>query len=1423
MDYSALRGQSLPATDNLTMENEGRNTGMTSNTHTYSLGLDVGSVSVKCAVTNEAGTVILTRYRRSAGQPVATTLSLFEEILASHGDLVLGGTMVTGSGKELIGTPTGMGMTNEIIAHATAACHVHGEARHIFEIGGQDSKFITIGRDRAGKPYVQDHTFNQLCAAGTGAFLDQQAERLGLTIEALGRVASQAKRAARVAGRCAVFAKSDMIHLQQQAVPVEEIAAGLCLALARNFLATLCKGKVPQPPILLQGGVAANAGVVKAFRELLHLEDSELLIPDDFALMGALGAALLAGESPLARPAPLSTLVSQLSLVKDQAPAGSGLMPIVRPESSETVTEQEPPGCRRQPFFLGVDIGSVSSKAAIIDADGVLVAGSYRPTAGKPIAALQATMAELATALADKATMAHVATTGSGRHIAKALLGGGTALDEISAQALACRHFFPMADTVIEIGGQDSKFLRLRDGQLQSFKMNKACAAGTGAFLEEQAGRLSIAIKEEFAEKAFTSTSPARLGSKCTVFMDTDLVHHLQRGTATADLCAGLAYSIAENYLEKVVGASRLGSSIVFQGGVAKNAAVVAVFRELCQAEVRVHPYPEISGAFGAALAARDEYLLTGKTFALALPAGELAASSETFGCQDCDNLCRISKITAGGSTAFFGSVCGRFEKAQPQAISACEPFAERDRLLQASVGQFPARTTRGVLGVPMALSLHDHLPFWGTLFNALGYTPVYSGKTRRSQLEAGILHTPGDFCLPMKVLFGHVHSLIEAGIGRIFIPHLRMFVPQKERIPRYACPYTQAAAYVVRENLDAQAEFLTLDYPLAGEHGHWLAETGARLGIGREELQEALQEALAAQKRFTDGCLAAGARIINDLQRHNRRGAVLLGRPYNTSDRLINLNLARKLQALDITPLPYDFLPPGAEPLPELWSRIRWGYGRRLVQAARAMKAHPFLGAVVVSNFGCGPDGFIDQYLEHELRELPYIVLEFDDHQAEAGLLTRLEAFARGLTTATTTKRQARTVTGRDPGKPRRPLREYTYYVPAFMDHAHALTGALKASGCKAVLLPPTDNESWQLGLRHSYGKECHPFISFTGDILKASKQPGFIAAEACYYAPSYFGPCLLPQYCLALHLILDRVGLGEVTVMNIADETNMQELGPAYMLRLALGMYVIDRFFKWKTEIEPYETNHGSVHRAYRQILADVEQSLATGTLFKALRRGVKTLIAVPLNDTRDLRPRVGIVGDIYTRINTHANNDLYKKLQDGGLEIWPSASFIDVSFLSLEQLHLEYRRKGRPWLAALATALVPGLRFARMLVDRHFPAAIRTPQEGDYQAVARVSGRYADSMIDKALSLNLNRIEELHQAGADGVINVMCHNCMLGTITASLSASMRRDMADLPIATLVYEGLLSTHNTNRIEAFIHQVHNHRNSGKAGKENDR
>lgn len=1382
---------------------------MTHESDVFFLGLDIGSVSLNCVLTNSTGTIIYSYYESTGGKPVEKIRDVIEELLQKFGNIRITGCIVCGSGKDLIAGLLQVGKANEIIAHAKAAWTVHPAVHSVIEIGGQDSKYSIIDRHRSGKHFLKDHKFNQLCAAGTGAFIDQQAERMGLTTERLGILATKTEKAANVAGRCSVFAKSDMIHLQQKAVPVEEIASGLCFALARNFLSTMCKGRFPKTPVLFQGGVAANKGVIQAFQKLLDFGEDELIIPENFKVMGAWGSALIADERRLKRELALNELLDRLGTARNDQ-AASVLAPIDRQsEFAVSTLKNKKTRSLQKPFFLGVDIGSASTKCVIIDSQTTILAAVYGPTAGQPINSLRKRIRELTDNVLDEVSIAQLAATGSGRHLATTLLGGGTPLDEISAQAAACSHFFPSADTIIEIGGQDSKFIRLKEGRITSFKMNKACAAGTGAFLEEQAGRLNINIKEEFSEKAFASKIPVKLGSKCTVFMDSDLVHHLQRGAVTEDLCAGLSYSVAENYLEKVVGAENCGSAIVFQGGVAKNEAVHAVFQQLLKQPVKAHPLSGVSGAFGAALAARKEYKRSNKDLGIQLGAINIQAHVRSFDCASCENFCDIWKITTiGDNTAYFGGLCGKYETTSRAESSTVNPFIERDQLLWNCIRKSEAKPSRGPIGIPFALTLHDHLPFWATFFNTLGYEVIYSGNTNRSQVEKGVLYGPGGFCYPMKVLFGHVCDLKDKGICTLFIPHLRMFKPPQEEETRYACPYTQAASYLVRETIVAKSDILTLEYPVENELAYWIEETAERLNITSDSIKTAVQEAHEAQAEFVECCRDAGSNLLKNMKKRGERGAVLLGRPYNTSDRFINLHLATKLLSLGIVPLPPDFIPPESDPLPELWSRVRWGYGRKLLQSARALKSYRFIGAIVVTNFGCGPDGFVNQYLEHELRDIPHIVLEFDEHQAEAGLLTRLEAFNRNFRIRT---EKVSRVEGVDPGKPRIPLREYTYYVPSFMDHAYAITGALKASGCNTVLLPPTDDESWNLGMKHSYGKECHPFVSFTGDLLKAAAKPGFVPERACYYAPSYLGPCLLPQYSLALHLILEKAGLGDITVMNIADENNMKELGPSYMLRLALGLYTIDRFFRWKTEIEPYSSENGAMESTYKQILLDLEDGLATGNYFRfiqEIRRGVKKISRMKLKRNEKKRPGIGVVGDIYTRVNCHSNNHLYKKLQDAGFEVWASSTFIDVSILALEQLPVEYRRTGHRVKSQLARLALPGIKLAKLLVDCHFPAKMNVPKDRDYRAITRTTDRYVGFWIDKALSLNINRIEELHKAGASGVLNVMCHNCMLGTITDSLTDSLGRDMADMPISTLVYEGLQPTHNINRIEAFVDQV---------------
>ena len=909
-------------------------------TSSYVLGFDLGSISLNAVVLDARGTMVYHTYIRTGGRPVVTIKTVLDDIREQLGDINISAGVITGSGKDLVARHLHFKTENEIVAHATAAWTEHPDVRSVIEIGGQDSKYIVIGRTREGAHYLQDHAFNELCAAGTGAFLDQQAERLDLPIGEFGDLAGAAGAHARVAGRCSVFAKSDMIHLQQKATPQDEIASGLCFALARTYLASLCKGRNPEPPILIQGGVSANKGVMNAFKELLGVDDKDFIRPRHYNVMGALGAARIALQHHGESGHSISDLRRGIEAVQLDETIASDLPPLTKPAPAPAANKAASPR-HRGAMYLGLDVGSVSTKAAIIDTDKNLLASSYVPTAGKPVKAVRNALEALVSNMGGQATISHSVCTGSGRHLAKELLGTGSVIDEISAQATSAAHAFPDVDTIIEIGGQDSKYIRMQKGRVERFQMNRACAAGTGSFLEEQAGRLNISIKQEFADKAFTATQPVRLGTRCTVFMDSDLVHHLQRGASVEDLCAGLAYSIGQNYIEKVVGSRPIGDKVLFQGGVACNAAVHAVFGQLLGKPITVHPHPEVSGALGAALTAHAESEEIQNASALDLHELQIEAHTTTFECRACENLCEIRKIeTRNGHTAYFGSICGRFERGTTQPVAANDAFALRERLMHECIGTETSTGSRGTIGIPYALTMTDYLPFWHTFFNALGYDIIMSPDSRRDMAEWGLAHVPAEFCYPMKILFGHVQYLEQQKVERIFIPHLRMFTPPGEKTPRYACPYTQAAPSVVSAHISTKV--VSLEYPVDGETKHWKTTVSKHLNIDAAEVEAALYSAWEAQREFRTRCRTEGEKLLEQLQSEGRRGAVLIGRPYNTTDRYTNLNLARRLQELDIAPIPYDFMPLGDDPMPGVWSRIRWGYGRKLVQAARELKHYP-------------------------------------------------------------------------------------------------------------------------------------------------------------------------------------------------------------------------------------------------------------------------------------------------------------------------------------------------------------------------------------------------------------------------------------------------------------------------------------------------
>ncbi len=503
------------------------------------------------------------------------------------------------------------------MAQSSSVARLYPQAKTVIEMGGEDSKLIVMDPEAGNSAsQLSDFAMNTVCAAGTGSFLDQQAKRIGVSIETeFGELALQSKNPPQIAGRCSVFAKSDMIHLQQIATPVHDIVAGLCFAVARNFRSNLARGRELEKPVVFQGGVAANAGVVRAFLEVLDMRDGELIIPEYHASMGAIGAVLHILDHPPDKASPFKGLAGLQRYVASPTGELSHLEPLVRPgHPGHKKVLFEPRATGRLEAFLGVDVGSLSTNVVLIDKDNNVIARRYLPTASKPLEAIRRGLEEIHGEVGEKVAVRAAGTTGSGRYLTGDFIGADTIQNEITAQATAAIYYEPEVDTVFEIGGQDSKFISIDNGVVIDFEMNKVCAAGTGSFLEEQAEKLGINIVEEFGELALTARKPARLGDRCTVFMESDLNSHQQKGANKENLIGGLAYSIVLNYIQKVVGAKRIGDHILFQGGVANNPAVVAAFGMITGKNITVPPHFDVTGAIGAAMLARKSLAGGGQT-----------------------------------------------------------------------------------------------------------------------------------------------------------------------------------------------------------------------------------------------------------------------------------------------------------------------------------------------------------------------------------------------------------------------------------------------------------------------------------------------------------------------------------------------------------------------------------------------------------------------------------------------------------------------------------------------------------------------------------------------------------------------------------------------------------------------------------------
>lgn len=954
--------------------------------------------------------VILSHYKRFSGNPILATLELLEEIYQKNPGAEILGVRVTGSGGKLLSKLLRVEFENEFKAIAKAVGLLHPQVRTIFEMGGETSKYIRLERDMvSGAIGIVDYETNGDCAAGTGSFIDQQALRLRYSIEEIGEIASQAKGAARIAGRCSVFAKTDMVHAQQKGYQPPEVLKGLCEAVARNFKGSIIKGRKAEPQVAFIGGLAMNKGAVQALQDLFQLNESEFFVPEYYAWFGALGAALLRLEDGSKRT-PID-----ISGLKDNSGKKVVEFPTYEPLSLEKVellrhrvrpylfkSEEE-----RVEVYLGIDVGSVSTNLALIDQEGDVVKEIYLRTQGRPIEVVAAGLREIEEELGDRILVRGVGTTGSGRELIGELVGADTVNDEITAHKIGAMYIGEKllgdrVDTIFEIGGQDSKFICIEDGVVVDFAMNEACAAGTGSFLEEQAERLGIDIKGEFSELALQSIHPIRLGERCTVFMEQDINAYQRKGAEVKDLVAGLAYSIALNYLNRVVRGRRIGDVIYFQGGTAYNDAVAAAFAKLLGKRIVVPPHNGVVGAIGMALLAKEKVNSSGlPTRFRGFDLKKVRYTLQEFVCKACTNYCDIQEFSVEGVKTYWGDKCSeRYRKRAKidKAPVIHDLVSLRECLLLEGYKGPKAQGPK--VGIARAMFFYEHFPFWREYLEALGCNIVLSDETNRRISAQGIDLTLAEPCFPIMVAHGHVKDLLEKEVDWIFQPNVMNAEAENKEQNLHLCPWAQTLPFVLRSVPSFKAfndMFLvpTVHFRMGKEAvKEQLRPVAKRLGVSGRLSDRAVEMAYQAQARFRQRLREEGLMALKIIEDKGEPGVVLTGRPYNINDGGVNLNIPKKLRDYyGVNVIPMDFLPIDGVDVQDINPNMYWNSGRRILAAAKVVGSYPNLHIIYITNFMCGPDSYI-KHFTGQASGKPFLSLQFDGHGNDAGYLTRCEAY---------------------------------------------------------------------------------------------------------------------------------------------------------------------------------------------------------------------------------------------------------------------------------------------------------------------------------------------------------------------------------------------------------------------------------------------
>jgi predicted CoA-substrate-specific enzyme activase len=1328
----------------------------------------------------------------------------------------------------------------------------------VVSMGGED--LIVYRLDKDGK-IINNFSGNK-CASGTGEFLKQQLARMDMTLEDIDKTPDTAK-VYPLSTRCSVFMKSDCTHrLNKREATKDDIVLSLSDVMATKVIDFLKRAKITKGRVVLIGGITFNRHIVRFIRE--KAPEIEFIIPESAPVFEALGAAVLALKSGAPLPAydkilrPNEVRFGSLSALRD-------FQDKVKFFEKPSVNVQ-----KGRKYILGVDGGSTTTKVCLVDAETDEIAAShYGRTHGDPVKALKECLKIVQDkALADTGVkdidISLVSVTGSSREILGVFLETPGVYNEIIAHAVGTTYFDPEVETIFEIGGQDAKYVLLKNGVPIDYAMNEACSAGTGSFLEESAsGDLSIHSAKDIGPIALGADAPCKFGEHCSAFINSDIRKAVQQGATKENITAGVVCSIVANYLNRVVGNRTIGGKIFLQGGVAKNPAVPQAFAMLIGKEILVPPSPELQGCFGVALLAKRKHadgLLAEKQVIIDELLSREIVYERVFTCQACDNRCPIQVLMVNDRKYMFGGRCNKYTNMR-KAVKDVEVFDYVERRQKMLFEEFaPPEATSFkrafTVGIPRAFSVHTLYPLYANFFHELGIKTFLSNEVAHT----GVARAESTYCFPAEIAHGAVQDCLDKGADYVFLPHFRDMASYEGAVHANFCPITQSLPYYIQKafpDVDPK-KWLTLvvSFKFGEEKAlEYFVETMKKLDIPPEETKAAFDKALAKQKAYMDACKDLGHEALEDARKANRPVIAVLGRPYNAFTSEANMGIPRKFTTRGYSIVPFDILPFEDE---SIFPNMYWYYGQQDVKSANFLKKEDNIYVTYITNFSCAPDSFILHYLKWAMGQKPFLVLELDSHSADAGIDTRVEAFLDIIEGYLSKKAEIETErysngwkfiaekAARGEDFDLRVDNEKTgerleimgnKRVKVLLSNMGAISteymaAAIRSLGINAEALPVATAKTVQIARTHASGKECVPSHLVLGSVLQFIASGSYRKDELyLVFVPITTGPCRTGQYFVYYENLFRDLRLENVVIFTLSADNSYTELGPTFAKEMWKGLLIADYLKDIQTALLATAEHPKQAIRdfetAWRKVMDAVE--FRPKDVWDELKRTATAVKKIPLKRKMEDCPKVLVVGEIYVRRDDFAVGELIELMSERGIVVkvasiaeWihyldfvreysfkklvnleknPAKRLLSKAFRDLKLLEIE-----EAWKHSVEKKVLSILEPTGLVPD--------SPRDM-HEIMENAQAHFVNLELNSEIAVSSGVAATAMMNGYSGVVNISPFACLIGRVIEGLFTPWARER-DFPALSVEVDGnLLPPNIVNKLNIFMVNVLRLKNGG--------